>query len=229
MRNIFTPTRAFVCASAVVTLGILSGCTNTKITPQPSDQPLDKIVAHVGKKGISSCLAHKPSNTTWFTDSTARKGLRELNVDQSCWLIVQPQVRPRRPNAPSTFDELQYFKPHLGNGSGLYVRKNQVYEVTIPNPDDFSWYDQNRQVTRPAGDKGESWTRYLDFTKLHKEQDWFHLNATTDNRVPEHPVSALTSITGLEGELTFYVNDAPYEETYDNNQGRILIVIHRTM
>jgi hypothetical protein len=229
MRNILTPTRALICASTVMALGIISGCTSTKIVDQPSDQPLDQILALVGKEGIFSCLEHKAEiDTTRFADSTARAGLRELKVNQSCWLIIQPQVRPRRPNDPPTADELRYFKPHIGNGSGLYLSKDQTYKVCIPHGSDFSWYDLDRKVTKPEGDKGGRLTRHLSFMKLHKEQDWFHLNATTDNRVSEHPVSALTPLTGLEGELTFYVNDAPDEGKYDNNLGRILIVIHRT-
>ncbi|MDD2664464.1 MAG: hypothetical protein PHD19_11995 [Dechloromonas sp.] len=182
---------------AVLSLGALCGCASVVVDPQAVDQFLPEQAANG-----ASC--------------------RELNAPgsngKSCRFIVQPGVR---------YDQ-------QGNRTGIHVKPDERYRITLP--DKQFWYDLDRRVPAPDGDSGGGITKCMGFTKHHTELKWFALMATVKplgprSAFPGDPHAKAIS-TGkdvfcpaVEGELSFYVNDAAW--FYDNNSGRILVVIER--
>lgn len=193
-----------VCALVFFAAGsmAITGCTSTQIDAQVIDQPLSSIFYGTDQpcRGI-----------------TAIKPEYQLQVGESCWFIVQPSVRYFQPN----IDHVQF-----GNGTGLKINASDVYEVTIP-ADQF-WYDKARRSPAPQGDTGGSITKRLGFIKHHKDVCWFALMATVNHNDEQAKILLKDTnniISGLNGELSFYVNDA--SSFYGNNSGRIVVRIKR--
>ena len=220
---------------------LLSGCTNTKISALPADHPLEAQFQWLAntqvngeKQPIPSCLdrspdyAHQFAETTQVSELFPRNQLRILAPNAKCWLVIQPQVQPRTAGDLPPNDDLQYFKPHPGNGTGLQVKPGHRYKVDLPHKEfGVSWYDDDRQIIDLNGDGGGSLTKHFNHMKNDTSQPWFMLNASVNNNRKKY--QSAQEIFGFDasGELTFFVNDASADSYYDNNQGRVLVVIQR--
>lgn len=201
---------------------LLTGCAVIGISPQPIDYPLDTTSMSL----FPSCLTLPPEHTDVIQAPTSKR-LNVMKTGTACWLVVQPGVLPRKPEQALTFDTMRGFTPHIGNGTGLLIGGNEDYEIWVPSSHTPPfWYDLDRKIGTPCGDQGGGITRFMNFTKLHVGQHWFALYATTDND-PDLGQQVPGIVSFLDGELTFYVNDTPYEMFYNNNQGRLLVLIKR--
>lgn len=184
----------------------VNGCTSTKIAPLIADQPITYA-------DLKPCLELRGR-------SQASARLAECS---QCSVIVQPSER---------------YDKNDSNLTGLLALPDDIYEITVPSGQ--YWYDLDRKVEAPQGDEGGGLTStwLIKLTKHHVEQKWFTLmlqakrvqeSKPFDVAYEKNKVVAIDKlnniIDGMDGELSFYVNDASW--FYSNNKGRIVVNIKR--